>query len=149
MWSVSYTYYICTVKLENFNLSHVPVYIMSQEQLSLYAMYMGRWATRPDLFGGSSYVGRYYGSASIQSMRSHRKHWRTNSLLPSSRKRKSILDFRMSGAAAHRLHPLIAPASFHTSTTTAASAGILAVWARKDCGRHAPMFPRQTQSPET
>ena len=34
---VPYTYYICTVKLENFNLSHVPVYIMSQEQLSLYA----------------------------------------------------------------------------------------------------------------
>ena len=32
---VPYTYYICTVKLENFNLSHVPVYIMSQEQLSL------------------------------------------------------------------------------------------------------------------
>ena len=28
---VPYTYYICTVKLENFNLSHVPVYIMSQE----------------------------------------------------------------------------------------------------------------------
>ena len=37
---VPYTYYICTVRLENFNLSHVPVYIMSQDQLSLYAMYM-------------------------------------------------------------------------------------------------------------
>lgn len=59
---VPYTYYICTVKLENFNLSHVPVYIMSQEQLSLYAMYMGTLGNRPDLFGGSSYVGRYYGS---------------------------------------------------------------------------------------
>ena len=59
---VPYTYYICTVKLENFNLSHVPVYIMSQEQLSLYAMYMGTLGNRPDLFGSSSYVGRYYGS---------------------------------------------------------------------------------------
>ena len=28
------------MKLENFNLSHVPVYIMSQEQLSMYATYM-------------------------------------------------------------------------------------------------------------
>ena len=46
---VPYTYYICTVKLENFNLSHVPVYIMSQDQLSLYAMYMATLGNRPDL----------------------------------------------------------------------------------------------------
>ena len=31
-YRVPYDYYICNVKLENFNLSHVPVYIMSQEQ---------------------------------------------------------------------------------------------------------------------
>ncbi|MBQ2866696.1 MAG: peptidase M23, partial [Clostridia bacterium] len=37
---VPYTYYICNVKLENFNLSHVPVYIMGEETLSLYAAYM-------------------------------------------------------------------------------------------------------------
>ena len=35
-----YTYYICNVKLENFDLSHVPVYIMGEETLSLYATYM-------------------------------------------------------------------------------------------------------------
>lgn len=57
---VPYTYYICTVKLENFNLSHVPVYIMSQEQLSMYAAYMGTLGNRPDLFIGSGYVDRYY-----------------------------------------------------------------------------------------
>ena len=57
---VPYTYYICTVKLENFNLSHVPVYIMSQDQLSLYAMYMATLGNRPDLFGGSEYIGKYY-----------------------------------------------------------------------------------------
>ena len=34
-YRVPYDYYICNVKLENFNLSHVPVYIMSQEQLSI------------------------------------------------------------------------------------------------------------------
>ena len=57
---VPYTYYICTVRLENFNLSHVPVYIMSQDQLSLYAMYMATLGNRPDLFGGSEYIGKYY-----------------------------------------------------------------------------------------
>lgn len=57
---VPYTYYICTVELENFNLSHVPVYIMSQDQLSMYATYMGTLGNRPDLFGSSSYVDMYY-----------------------------------------------------------------------------------------
>ena len=57
---VPYTYYICTVELENFNLSHVPVYIMSEEQLSMYATYMGVLGNRPDLFSSSSYVQIYY-----------------------------------------------------------------------------------------
>ena len=56
---VPYTYYICTVKLENFNLSHVPVYIMSEEQLSMYATYMSTLGNRPDLFPDSSYVNTY------------------------------------------------------------------------------------------
>lgn len=57
---VPYTYYICTVELENFNLSHVPVYIMSQDQLSMYATYMSTLGNRPDLFPYSAYVNRYY-----------------------------------------------------------------------------------------
>ena len=57
---VPYTYYICTVELENFNLSHVPVYIMSHDQLSMYATYMGTLGNRPDLFPSSSYVNKYY-----------------------------------------------------------------------------------------
>ena len=56
---VPYTYYICNVTLENFNLSHVPVYIMSQEQLSMYATYMATLGNRPDLFPDSQYVGMY------------------------------------------------------------------------------------------
>ena len=60
-YRVYYDYYICTVTLENFNLSHVPVYIMSQDQFSMYAMYMATLGNRPDLFGDSSYVDRYYG----------------------------------------------------------------------------------------
>lgn len=56
---VPYTYYICTVELENFNLSHVPVYIMSEEQLSMYATYMSTLGNRPDLFPDSFYVDAY------------------------------------------------------------------------------------------
>ena len=59
---VPYTYCICTVELENFNLSHVPVYVMSQDQLSMYAMYMGTLGNRPDLFSSPDYVGMYYGT---------------------------------------------------------------------------------------
>ena len=58
-YRVPYDYYICNVKLENFNLSHVPVYIMSQEQLSMYAMYMSVLGNREDLFGDSPYVDKY------------------------------------------------------------------------------------------
>ena len=58
-YQVPYDYYICTVTLENFNLSHVPVYIMSEEQLGLYATYMATLGNRPDLFPGSGYIGKY------------------------------------------------------------------------------------------
>ena len=41
--------------LENFNLSHVPVYIMDEETLSAYSLYMSTLGNRPDLFSGSQY----------------------------------------------------------------------------------------------
>lgn len=52
-------YSICTVTLENFNLSHVPVYIMGEDQLGMYATYIATLGNRPDLFADSEYVGRY------------------------------------------------------------------------------------------
>jgi len=58
-YQVPYDYYICTVTLENSNLSHVPVYIMSEEQLGMYATYMATLGNRPDLFPGSGYIGKY------------------------------------------------------------------------------------------
>ena len=58
-YQVPYDYYICTVTLENFNLSHVPIYIMSEEQLGMYATYMATLGNRPDLFPGSGYIGKY------------------------------------------------------------------------------------------
>lgn len=56
---VPYTYRICTVKLENFNLSHVPVYIMDEDTLSMYATYMASLGNREDLFPDSGYVSSY------------------------------------------------------------------------------------------
>ena len=56
---VPYTYYICTVELKNFNLSHVPVYIMGEDTLSMYATYMGTLGNREDLFPDSGYVSKY------------------------------------------------------------------------------------------
>lgn len=56
---VPYTYYICTVELENYDLSHIPVEIMSEDTLSMYATYMGTLGNREDLFPGSSYVSKY------------------------------------------------------------------------------------------
>ena len=46
---------ILNVSLENFDLSHLPVYIMDEETLSLYATYMQTLGGRPDLFPTSSY----------------------------------------------------------------------------------------------
>ena len=56
---IPYNYYICYVTLENFNLSHVPVYIMSEDQLSMYSVYMSTLGNRDDLFPGSEYVNKY------------------------------------------------------------------------------------------
>jgi len=56
---VPYNYYICYVTLENFNLSHLPVYLMGEDTLSRYALYMATLGNRPDLFPSSPYVGKY------------------------------------------------------------------------------------------
>ena len=58
-YRVYYDYYICTVTLDNFNLSHLPVYIMGEDKVSRYSLYMATLGNRPDLFPGSSYVGKY------------------------------------------------------------------------------------------
>ena len=55
----TYDYYICTVKLVNNNLSHIPSEILTEDQLELYATYMKTLGNRPDLFGDSVYVDKY------------------------------------------------------------------------------------------
>ena len=56
---VYYDYNICTVTLENFNLSHLPIYMMCEDQLSRYALYIATLGNRPDLFPSSPYVAKY------------------------------------------------------------------------------------------
>ena len=52
---VPYRYSICHVTLKNADLSHLPVYLMSEKQLSLYAAYMQTLGNRQDLFPSGSY----------------------------------------------------------------------------------------------
>lgn len=54
-----YPYTICTVTLKNRNLSHIPVEILGEDGLSMYAAYMATLGNREDLFPNSSYVGKY------------------------------------------------------------------------------------------
>lgn len=53
---VSYTYRICTVTLDNFNLSHLPFYVLSREGVGRYAMYISVLGMREDLFRGNPYA---------------------------------------------------------------------------------------------
>lgn len=53
---VPYTYRICTVKLENFNLSHLPFYVLSRKGVGRYAMYISVLGNREDLFRGNPYA---------------------------------------------------------------------------------------------
>ena len=50
---------VCSVSLDNFNLSHVPVYMLTEAQLEQYATYMCSLGYRPDLFPDSAYVSLY------------------------------------------------------------------------------------------
>ena len=52
---VPYDYYICTVTLKNFDLSHLPVYIMSEERLGRYSLFMATLGNRPELFPTDAY----------------------------------------------------------------------------------------------
>ena len=54
-----YSWYICYVTLENKNLSHLPVSLLSEEQMSRYSIYMSTLGNRPDLFPESGYVDKY------------------------------------------------------------------------------------------
>ena len=50
-----YDYTICTVTLKNFDLSRLAPYLLTEDQLALYANYMKNLGNRPDLFPQSAY----------------------------------------------------------------------------------------------
>ena len=50
-----YEYSICTVTLDNFDLSHLPVYLLDEEGMNIYAVYIATQGNRPDLFPVSEY----------------------------------------------------------------------------------------------
>ena len=52
---IPYTYTICNLKLHNEDLSHLPIFIMNEDQVGVYSMYMSTLGNRPDLFPTSAY----------------------------------------------------------------------------------------------
>lgn len=50
-----YPWSVCTVKLDNFDLSHLTAYLLDEAGLQLYAGYMANQGNRPDLFPRSEY----------------------------------------------------------------------------------------------
>ena len=55
---VPYTHSICTVTMENKNLSYLPIYYLTEEQVSLYAMYMSTLGNMPELFAGNPHASQ-------------------------------------------------------------------------------------------
>mgnify|MGYP006928869412 CR=1 FL=1 len=141
-YQVPYDYYICTVTLENFNLSHVPVYIMSEEQFGMYATYMATLGNRPDLFPGSGYIGKYV-EAAIPTTTFPRRRWTMRCLPPSSRKRKSISATPMFG----RQQPSTSfDCSGFVSWSSIIPVGMWAGWARRDFAISVRPYPLPTSS---
>lgn len=50
-----YPWSVCTVKLDNFDLSHLTAYLLDEAGLRLYAGYMANYGNRPDLFPQGEY----------------------------------------------------------------------------------------------
>ena len=50
-----YSYTVCTVTLKNFDLSRLPVYLLTEVQLGTYSIYMRTLGNRLDLFPRSEY----------------------------------------------------------------------------------------------
>ena len=53
---VPYAYSICNVKLENKNLSHLPVVSMSHHTMGMYALYMATHGNMEGIFSGNPYA---------------------------------------------------------------------------------------------
>jgi hypothetical protein len=65
-YETPYNYYICTVALDNFNLSHLPVYIMDEERLSRYAIY--EYARKPSGFVPWTFISKGFRYTGIHAL---------------------------------------------------------------------------------
>ena len=112
---VPYDYYICYVTLENFDLSHLPVYIMGEEQVSLYAVYMATLGNRPDLFEGNPNASNS-GSLEFTDYDIPPEALEDETFRAMITEAEKYLSIPMCGAAALPAPALTAPASFHGSS---------------------------------
>ena len=53
---VSYTVRICSITVKNKNLSHAPMYIMDEERVSMYSLYMATLGNMSHVFAGQAYA---------------------------------------------------------------------------------------------
>ena len=53
---VSFTVRICNISVKNKNLSHAPMYIMDEERVSMYSLYMATLGNMPHVFAGKPYA---------------------------------------------------------------------------------------------
>ena len=112
---VPYDYYICYVTLENFDLSHLPVYIMGEEQVSLYAVYMATLGNRPDLFEGNPNASNS-GSLEFTDYDIPPEALEDETFRAMIIEAENTWAIPMCGAAALPAPALTAPASFHGSS---------------------------------
>ncbi len=141
---VPYNYYICNVTLENFDLSHLPIYIMGEDQVSMYATYMATLGNTRTCSPPASTPTPPSGRT-IWTTTYPRRHWRTRPLPRCWPKPRNILAIPTSGAAAPRPRPLTAPALCRGSSITAA--GTWDGWGPRPCATSAPRFPPPTPAP--
>ena len=86
---VPYNYYICAVELENFDLSHIPVYIMDEETLSSMRCICRCWATSRSCSEIAS-ISPSTSQTARRDMKFRPLQWRTKPLPPLSQKPKNI-----------------------------------------------------------
>jgi hypothetical protein len=110
-YRVYYDYYICTVTLEK--LQHVPssIHIMSEEQLSMYALYTG------DAWQQAGFVRRH--GKNLHGYDIPEEYLEDETLPPSLRRRKVSRLSVQYGADIARRPPSTVPALYHGLSTTA------------------------------
>lgn len=143
---VPYAYTVCHVRLENKNLSHLPVVSMSHHTMGMYALYMRRTAT-----------WRVFSTAILTLSRSKTpccttfptRRSQAVRLSPHSwRRRKNTSAIRMSGAV-HRPKPVLTVRVLSAMYSPIPAYTIREGWAQRDCGACAGTFRQHRQNRAT